>query len=52
LEHSTPDGPLGHHHSGETGPAVQVVIGDHADVWAGTDVEELTADELEEMTGE
>lgn len=52
LEHSTPDGPLGLNHSGDAGPSVQVVIGDKADVWAGTDVEELTADELEEMTGE
>lgn len=49
LEHSTPDGPLGLNHSGTTGPAVQVVIGDKADVWADHDVAELTQDELDEM---
>lgn len=52
LEHSTPDGPLGMSHTGDMGLSVQVVIGDAADVWQDADVDELSADELEEMTGD
>ena len=57
LEHSTPNGPLGIHGTGTAGhgPAVTVVIGDKADVWASAgygEAEELTAEELEEMQAE
>lgn len=55
LEHSTPGGPLEIHGTGTAGPAVTVVIGDKADVWASAgygEAEELTAEELEEMQAE
>lgn len=52
MEHSTPDGPMGIHNTGTTGPAVQVVIGDKGDVWEGVDIHELNQEEIDEMDGE
>ena len=49
MEHSTPDGPMAIEGSGTGGPAVTVVIGEHADVWnpeVHGKVEEATEDDL------